>query len=110
MKKITVLLFIMTILLSNCASNSEFKIGKQIREINNKHTPYITMNALSAYENKSNYLIVIDDGDVVQKLVQFSPERKNIIAQELDLIQCEEYALCFFFSCVIYSSHTKNRV
>lgn len=80
----------MTILLSSCAGNSEFKIGEQMSEITNNHTPYINMNALSAYESGSNYLILINDGGIVQKLVEFSPERKNISTEELDLIQCED--------------------
>lgn len=66
----------MTILLSSCAGNSEFKVGEHMSEINNKHTPYINMNALSAYESGSNYLILINDGNIVQKLVEFSSERK----------------------------------
>lgn len=90
MKKITVLLFAIIILFSGCTRNSEFKVGEQMSKINNKNTPYITMNALSVYEDRNNYFVIIDDNDIIQKLVEFSPERKSTRVQGLDLIKCED--------------------
>ena len=90
MKKITVLLFVITLLLSGCTRDSEFKVGEQMSKINNKNTPYITMNALSVYKDTNNYLVIIDDNDIIQKLVEFSPDRKSIRVQGLDLIKCED--------------------
>ena len=48
------------------------------------------MGTLSGYENKNNYWIVINNGDNIEKLVVFSPERKSLQIQNLNLIECED--------------------
>lgn len=90
MKKISVLLFIMVIIFSGCANNLKFKVGEHMSEINNMNTPHYTMNALSVYNDKSNYMIVIENESVVQKLVEFSPERKSIRTHGIDLVKCDD--------------------
>lgn len=90
MKKVMVLVFFIIFLFAGCVGDCEFKVGEQMSRINSKFTPYITMNALSVYENTGDYLIVIDDGYTIQKLVEFSSERKAIKIQGLELIKCED--------------------
>ena len=89
MKRIPALLFALAIGLLGCAQNPEFKVGTKITEIDNKYMPYITMNALSAYNDGNNYAIIINNGDIVQKLVEFNSERENVRTQGLNLIKCE---------------------
>lgn len=90
MKKIAFFLFIIVIIFSGCANNSKFKVGEHMSEINKMNTPYYTMNALSAYNVKSNYIIVIENESVVLKQVEFSPERKIIRTHGIDLVKCED--------------------
>lgn len=90
MKRIIALLLFLTIFLSACSSRHEFEVGDPMSKINNQYTPYITINALSAYEISENYLIIIDDGSMIQKLVEFSFEREYCRVEGLDLIKNDD--------------------
>ncbi|NLD22103.1 MAG: hypothetical protein GX664_06485 [Bacteroidales bacterium] len=90
MKRILVLFIMVAILLSGCAGNSQFKVGEKMSEINNKHTPYISINSLNAYESSGNYFIVIGTEGVAEKLVEFSSERQSIRAQGLNLVKSQD--------------------
>lgn len=90
MKKITLLFVAMIIIFYGCANSSEFKVGEQMKDINNKHIPYISMNALNVYKNNDNYCIVIEEEGVSQKLVEFSAERQSCKVQGLSLIKNQD--------------------
>lgn len=87
MKKIIAFLFIVTILFSACSSNHKFRVGESMSNINKQYTSYITINTLSVYKINENYLITIDDCDIIQKLVEFSSDRKCRRIQGLSLIK-----------------------
>ena len=61
-------------------------VGDSIRSINKQHMPYISTNVLSAYKVNENYLIIVADGEIVQKLVEFSSDRKCRRIQGFDLV------------------------
>ena len=61
-------------------------VGDSIRSINKQHMPYISTNVLSAYKVNENYLIIVADGEIVQKLVEFSSDRKCHRIQGFDLV------------------------
>ena len=90
MKKTSILLLIIMFLFCGCINDSEWKVGESMSKINKEYVPYISMGTLSGYENKNNYWIVINNGDNIEKLVVFSPERKNLQTQNLNLIECED--------------------
>ena len=87
MKKIIALLLFVTILFSACSNSYKFEVGESMSRINNQYTPYITINTLSVYKFSENYLVTIDDGTIIQKLVEFSLERKCLQIQGFDLIE-----------------------
>ena len=90
MKRIISVLFLVTILFSACSREYNFEVGESMSKINNQYTPYITINALSVYQISENYLITIDNGDIIQKLVEFSPDRKCYRIQGFDLIKNDD--------------------
>lgn len=90
MKRIIVFLVFVTIIFSACSSGYRFEVGESMSKINNQYTPLITINALSVYEISENYLMTIDDGGIIQKLVEFSPDRKCHRIQGLDLIKNDD--------------------
>ena len=90
MKKTSILLLIIMFLFCGCINDSEWKVGESMSKINKEYVPYISMGTLSGYENKNNYWIVINNGDNIEKLVVFSPERKSLQIQNLNLIECED--------------------
>lgn len=61
-------------------------VGDSIRSINKQHMPYIAINVLYAYKVNENYLIIVTDGEIVQKLVEFSSDRKCRRIQGFDLV------------------------
>ena len=61
-------------------------VGDSIRSINKQHMPYTSINVLSAYKVNENYLIIVADGEIVQKLVEFSSDRKCRRIQGFDLV------------------------
>lgn len=87
MKRIIAFLFFITILFSGCSSGYKFEVGESMSKINNQYTPYITINALSVYEISENFLITIDDGNIIQKTVEFTHDRKCHRIQGFDLIK-----------------------
>lgn len=87
MKKIISLLLLVIFLCSGCVGSNDYSTGDHMNEITNKHAPYITLNALSAYEIDGNYLIVVADSDIVEKLAEFSSDRKCKRAQNLKPIK-----------------------
>ncbi len=87
MKRIISLLLLVILLFSGCMSNDDYIKGDKMSEINNKHTPYIALNTLSAYEIDGNYLVVVEDSGIVQKLAEFSSERKCKRVQKIKLIK-----------------------
>ena len=87
MKRIIALLIFVTILFSACSSNYKIEVGESMSKINNQYTPYTNINALSVYKINNNYLLIMDDGDIVQKLVEFSPDRRCQRVQGIGLIK-----------------------
>lgn len=90
MKKIIALLFVVMFFFSACSSSNKFRVGESMNNINKQYTSYITTNSLSVYKINDNYLIIINDGDIVQELVEFSSERKCRRTQGLDLIKNDD--------------------
>lgn len=90
MKKIIALLFVVMFFFSACSSSNKFRVGESMNNINKQYTSYITINSLSVYKINDNYLIIINDGDIVQELVEFSSERKCRRTQGLDLIKNDD--------------------
>lgn len=90
MKKILVLLLIIMFLFCGCINDSGWKVGESMSKINKEYVPYISMGMLSGYENENNFWIVIKNGDNIEKLVVFSPERKSLQIQNMNLIECED--------------------
>ena len=90
MKKIIVFLFFVTILFSACSGDYKFEVGESMDTINNQYTPYITINVLSVYKISKNYLLTIDDDGIVQKLVEFSPDRNCHRIEGIDLIKSDD--------------------
>ena len=90
MKKIIAFLFAVTILFSACSSSHKLTVGESISNVNKQYTSFITVNALSVYKINDDYLITIDDGDVIKKLVEFSSDRKCRRVQGLDLIKNDD--------------------
>lgn len=87
MKKIVVFLLAAAILFSACSGRHKVRVGEPISSIHKQYTPYLTINPLSAYEIGGNYWMTIDDGDTVQKLAEFSPDRTCLRTQGLRLIE-----------------------
>ena len=90
MKKSITLLLLVIVLLFGCVSKDEFLVGDQMSKINNKYTPYISLNSLSVYEIDNNYLVVVYDNDTAQKLVEFSSKRKCNRVQGMDLMKKDD--------------------
>lgn len=90
MKKIIALLFVVMFFFTACSSSNKFRVGESMNNINKQYTSYITINSLSVYKINDNYLIIINDGDIVQELVEFSSERKCRRTQGLDLIKNDD--------------------
>ena len=88
-KKILLFLLSMMIFLSACSNKDKYKIevGESMNNINSQYRPHITMGALSVYKTGGNYLIIIEDDGMVQKLVEFSSDRTCLYIQGLDLIK-----------------------
>ena len=76
MKRIISSLLLVILFLSGCSSNNDFLIGDHMSEINNKNTPYLILNTLSTYKIDGSYLVVVEDDNIIEKLVEFSLERK----------------------------------
>ena len=87
LKRIFAFLFVVTILFTACSGGGNFRVGESMNSINRQYESYIAVSTLSAYKINENYLITIDDGDVVQKMVEFSSDRKCLRVQGLDLIK-----------------------
>ena len=87
MKRIIILLFVVIVLFSACYPKYTFEVGESMNDINDKHSAYIVINALSVYKIRENFVITIDDGATIKKLVEFSYDRKCIRAQEVDLLE-----------------------
>ena len=90
MKKIVVFLLAAAILFSACSGGHEISAGESISSIHKQYTPYPTINPLSAYKIGGNYWMTIDDGDTVQKLAEFSPDRTCLRTQGLRLIEIND--------------------
>ena len=106
MKKIVILLLLMTFFLSACSRNSSpdvsgttnitndtsssssyyFDVGQSMSEINKNYSPDFSINALSVYTLNGKYYVIIDDGNIVQKFVEFSYSRSCLNKQGLELI------------------------
>ncbi len=87
MKRIIAFLFVVTILFSACSGSHKLMVGESMSNINKQYTSYISINTLSVYKINENYLITIDDGDIIQKLVEFSSDRKCRRIQGFSLIK-----------------------
>lgn len=87
MKKMVAFLLVMVILLSACSNSHKFRVGESMSSINKEYAAYIMLNTLSAYKINGNYLITIEDGGTIQKLAEFSPDRKCRRIQGVDLLK-----------------------
>lgn len=85
MKRIIVFVIFAAILFSACSSIPKVEVGESMSNINEQYTSYFTINALSAFKTGENYLITIDDGTTIQKLVEFSSDRKCCRIQGFEL-------------------------
>ena len=86
MKKVIFLLLVI-FLLSACSHSREFQVGQSVYNINDHYTAYININTLSVYKIDDNCLITINNGNFIQKLVEYSSDRKCRRVQGLDLIK-----------------------
>lgn len=87
MKRIITFFLIVTVLFSACSSSYKIRVGESMSSINKQYTSFISINALSVYKINENYLVTIADGDIIQKLVEFSPDRKCCRIQGFSLIK-----------------------
>lgn len=87
MKKLFVYLIFIATIFSACSNSHKIEVGQSMSDINNKYTAYVTINNLSVYKIGNNYLITIDDGDIIQKLVEFSSNRKCNRIQGFNLLK-----------------------
>lgn len=87
MKKLIAFLVLVTVLFAACSHSHKSEVGDSMNNINNQYTSYITLNALSVYETGKSYFITIDDGKIIQKLAEFSPDRNCLRIQGFDLIK-----------------------
>lgn len=90
MKKMIAFLFAAVILLSACSGGHQFTVGDPVSNINSQYASYISINTLSAYKISENYFVTIDDGDTIQKLAEFSPDRTCRRIQGFDLIKNDD--------------------
>lgn len=90
MKKMIAFLFAAVILLSACSGGRQFTVGESISNINSQHAPYISINTLSAYKINENYFVTVDDGDTIQRLAEFSSDRKCRRIQGFALIKNDD--------------------
>lgn len=90
MKKIVVFLLAAAILFSACSGRHKVSVGESISRIHKQYTPYLTINTLSAYKIGGNYWMTLDDGNTVQKLAEFSPDRTCLRTQGLRLIEIND--------------------
>ena len=90
MKKIVGFLLAAAILFSACSGRHKVSVGESISSIHKQYTPYLTINTLSAYKIGGNYWMTLDDGNTVQKLAEFSPDRTCLRTQGLRLIEIND--------------------
>ncbi len=90
MKKIVVFLLAAAILFSACSGRHKVSVWESISSIHKQYTPYLTINTLSAYKIGGNYWMTLDDGNTVQKLAEFSPDRTCLRTQGLRLIEIND--------------------
>lgn len=60
-----------------------------MNEINSQHTPYISINSLSAYLINENCFISIQENGNIQKTVEFSFDRQCLYSEGIELIKDE---------------------
>lgn len=92
MKRILVVTLFMVLVLSGCKNNSEI-VGDSMSKIENQQKPFIFLNSLSVFRIDNIYKVVIEENGVIQKTVEFSPDRKSHNAQGLTLIKNEDISL-----------------
>ena len=77
MKKILVtVLILISVFLVGCSQNNYIKQGASIKMIHEKYTPTVCFNFLSVFKIENKYKVVIYNGDVVKKTVDFSSDRE----------------------------------
>ncbi len=89
MRRIVAILFCTITILPICSCGYQIKVGDSMSKINSNYIRYAKINTLSVFKTGENYLITIDDGQTIQKLVEFSSERKCRRIQGLHLIESE---------------------
>lgn len=87
MKRVIAFVVAVMILFSACSSRCEVRTGESMSKINKQYTPYVTINTLSVYKINEDYLIIIDDGDIIQRLVEFTSSRECCRIQGFSLIE-----------------------
>ncbi len=87
MKKFSVFLLSVVFLFSACSNSNDFEVGKSMSKVDSKYTPCININTLSVYKIDGKYLVTINDGSIILKLVEFSSDRKCIRVRGFDLIK-----------------------
>lgn len=90
MKKIIIVLLLILLTLLGSSKNYTIRIGDSMTMINNQQTPFIFLNSLSVFRTNNTYTVVVEKKGMVQKIVEFSSDRKCRTAQGLDLVKNED--------------------
>lgn len=91
MKRIIILLVVISVLFSGCGNSFEIKIGDNMDIVNDNYSPYLLLNSLYGYNINNNYVFIIVDCNIVKKLVEFSADRKVVSSYNLDLISSDDF-------------------
>lgn len=94
MKKIIALLLLMLLTLSGCQKSGDIKIGDSIAEISKQHTNFISLNALSVFRTDDTYTAVVGKNGTVQKIAEFSSDRRCLNAKNITPIKDEDLNYC----------------
>lgn len=90
MRKIAIALLLIVLTLSGCKNNLNIRMGDSMNAINDQQTPFIILNSLSVFRTNNTYTVVVEENGTVQKLVEFSSDRKCRTVQGLVLVKNED--------------------
>lgn len=89
-RKIAIALLLIVLTLSGCKNNLNIRIGDSMTAINDQQTPFIILNSLSVFRTNNTYTVVVEENGTVQKLVEFSSDRKCRTVYGLVLVKNED--------------------
>ena len=85
--KYFIILLLMLLMTSACSRDIHIRLGDSMNVVNNQQTLIISLNSLSVFQSGNKTAIVIESDGLVQKLVEFSMDRKCCAVYGLTLIK-----------------------